>query len=753
MPYRWSLAEATGALEASDRGPTRQLLEAGLAGRNGLEVADFAVFESASWWNADARSTRPGRPAPTVLVQDMVGVAAAQPDLAALLLLYVRFEVSAAWEQAWTGQALAATIDAAARGWALARHLASPADRMVADQACALLTLLAREIDTETISTAGSLREWSEAARVVADEASRIGAQAHTLPRGPLASAVRRAAQAEAVYYRSVARAAWAADSFCRNGRGDLRGAMRQLADAEAASDIRDSSELRAHRLALRALDGARGRSWLSVDHGRVVVVYPFGTRDIPTRAVVDLARTAGLSWELAGVPVVAVRGNLPINDIWDGDDSLDRSYTGTALRLPEVYLGDARDPQRLVLRPQVWLSDLGNHSLRLDFVIQDAGPQRLFDVLKLTSPEAGDLRLVGRPLRSHMAEASGDRGTWSSLLELASDTLAALQERLRVSGAPKAKVAFGSGTARVVVAVDRASSWHPSSGQRTPIVEPSALADCFGYRLLTHPVDVGVHAIAQWAAYSTDHVESVPVRAGSPTQLVVTENSAVVAAFGRPNWAVDVIVDLVTFAFTLGGLFEAWHQEIAAFHYNVMLLLQRLRASLPEPDTSDASAHREVLDIQAELQRRQFEMHEFLAGARASLLFIVSPSLVSSPMTRVLLDEVLDRTGFARLRTQFDSVSAEFVESRVAAALGSLERHVAAAASADQRRREARSRVLMDALLAAVAVTGVAGVAGLVQSGFDIGPQGSAWLIAVVVLLATLIGALTLWAGRGRAE
>ena len=121
---------------------------------------------------------------------------------------------------------------------------------------------------------------------------------------------------------------------------------------------------------------------------------------------MVDQACRTAQRWEIAGWSIAdqphLVAQELLLDDIWKGDDPLGRQYSGMAVALPDLRLDDVDQPdgEALTFRTELRLSRLGNHYLRLECELIEAGPQQMYTAMLRAAPEFGDLVQLGTPLR-----------------------------------------------------------------------------------------------------------------------------------------------------------------------------------------------------------------------------------------------------------------------------------------------------------------------------------------------------------------
>jgi hypothetical protein len=199
-------------------------------------------------------------------------------------------------------------------------------------------------------------------------------------------------------YYRALATAAVAANRFLTEPDGAVHDAIDLLRRSEEACPSADDtcrSGLRAHRASLMGLAGQAGGEWLSVDCAKLIYVYPFGIRGVEAATVVERAGREGGGWLLAGVRPVGVRDWFGVDDMWEGADFHRRRFEGVVIELPPVVLEDTTGAFLDRLRAEVRLSRLGNHALRLQGELRDAGPQEVYAALRRAAPVHGEIRVT----------------------------------------------------------------------------------------------------------------------------------------------------------------------------------------------------------------------------------------------------------------------------------------------------------------------------------------------------------------------
>lgn len=730
---RRPLNDALDGLRSWRIGPVRNWLEGGFAGSTTVGPKDLSQLEAAVWW-ADERSENEV----TTAARPILEAASRDTRLLAMTLLYFRLIAAMAWEEAWDVDGGEELIRAS-RTFVDARG-SSLQDQDTIDVCARWLELLGDEFLVEAHSCVGSLSEWSDAAAQLSQRATQLARETDRIAIADLRDFLLAEAEAEVRYYAATSRAAAAAMAISAGRVQELGGAIDQLRIAEEGADPQDASELRAHRLSLTALASAADRPWLRIDRARVTFIYPFGLTGGTSATHVGITRQHAHGWHLGGQPVVDVRANLPLSDLWKTKDPLGRGYRGSALRLPEVQLVAPDGTVEHELAVEIWLSEMGNHLLRFDFTIEDCDPFALHDVLKAASPEFGDLTRGHRALVSILTNQQGDPlARWCSPVDLADALLTDLGASLRRCGDPDAGVSFAPTTLTAYTVIDAASAWTPSTGVTERVDNGQDLRHLFGSQVLSQPLGIAVTSIAQWAQY--DHQDlSIAIGATGPTWLRRTENSATLASFGAPSYALDMISDCVVFEASLRGAFEAWNSELARFNDHVGTLLGEINARLAETG-DNALTSAEIRTMEDALETRQLVLHDLIARCRSVIFFVSAPTLVTSPVMRVLLDDLLEAGDHQRQVASFNASAQALAAGKLESVFPKVRARVQEIEARELEIRERRVRLLTEALLAGVAVAGVSGLASLVQAGYALGPLPTIALVVSVVLLSCLIG------------
>lgn len=737
----WSLEEAMAQMREWHVGPIREWLETRLPGPNGVSPDELSRLEAANWWNGqesgEAASIIPGM---------LRRASALDQGTVAPLILYIRFVGMLAWELAWEVHPILRMIAVATEAVPAVAQGLSAEHRADAEGAAALLGFLADEMLVYPQATAGGLDEWSDASRAVHRRAGKILGIVSQMNTPVLREYAVVNVSEEVRYYGAMADAAAACAALgtvdAPSVSMDLDSAIAALRMAEDDEDPIDRSEMRAHRRSLQAVRAALDEEWLHVGRARVTIVCPFGITGVADHEVVALAASEGRAWRLASLPVVAVRDSLPVSDIWNTTDPLGRSYRGTSLRLPEITVTHDSGAVEWMLRPEIWFSELGNHVLLLTFEVEDALPPRLFDALKLASSDYCNLDLAHRKIVP-VGSGEGHAG-WDSPLGFVLDVTAALGS-VFTDRERDVLVSYSPGRATSVVLLDEVGAWSPKTRQIRPLDESESVGSLFGSQILSEPLQAYLSSICQWAQYPRRPDAALPLRSFGPTWLVRTDNSMAVASSGMPSYVLDELRDCFVFAASMQGLFQGWYSELARHNTRVSAQLTALTQTLDGSNSSLTVGSETLLSLEDDIETAQLRLQEFMARARSTMLFVQSPSLVMSPVMRTLLDTLLEASGYQQQAAHFAESADTLMGERLESVLAKFRGRLQALENAERERRERGSKLLLEALMAGVAVAGMSGVASLIQTGYGLPAFESVMMVVVIVLLSAMI-ALWVW-------
>ncbi|GAB2618517.1 hypothetical protein [Pseudactinotalea suaedae] len=719
-----------------------------LLAQRGLRASDRAVLRElieGVWWStrtaAEALSTS------SEVVARAVERAAGSPA-AVPLALYIRLVCEAAWDLTWDHFPLLSLLSTAERAWLLTPPSAGSEEHI------ALQTMLALrdELTLESAGSTGDLAAMVEAAADLSTSLAALASMAGVVPTSGVATHLATMLDDRLHYAEAVGLAArTASHALAGEGRdvGEAAAALAQLraaeeffapTDAGEASDHASLSEIRAHRAAIESVLAAADRDWLRIDDGMVVCLFPFGLRHAEQTQIVEAVKRHAASWSLGGKHL----GNRPtslllIDDCWRGDDPLQRRYDGTQLDLPDLQLPDLGQ-QPTTARVTVLISQLGNHCLRVEIPLESAMPHEVAARVWAAAPEYGHLGELGRPLR--FAGGGGPAAAWPRLAAFAKDVLDDLTAALATTDLGPVALSWRPGMFHVVTTVRQASVLPGGRAEDASTLEDArAIAGLFGAQPLCHPLPSGWGSVAPWARYQVPHGTTLHCAGLTDDVVLVTENHTLLASFTSADYMVATVAQAVEFVVSLEGMFAAWQDELSDFYLGLRPHLHRLDAADDEdPDLDDLQR------ILSDLQRRQLRLRQFLTSARVNLLFIAAPALVTSPVMRRTVSDLLELSTVWRQRAEFTDNAGQALTDRVTDLIESWSRR-------KEEKLERRNRLLVNTLLAVLAGIGISGLLSMVQDGFAVTGWGSATLVALVLVVAALVGVISYRSEVGRRE
>ncbi|MCH7232720.1 hypothetical protein L0U85_17950 [Glycomyces sp. L485] len=722
---------ASAALESlidDDPVPLADYLET-----NGVEVDRLWELPR---WNAESERTPTRRRDAAddarrmkVLRQDMLEVID-RPAGAALLGLHVWYLCSEAWEHTYQFDRLIGTLEAFASTWKLLR-LNDPDERSRAagDAAALLADSLAREIDVESALCRGEFTRHAQAtaeavqvSEQLIESSGRIGDELARLREYFL-----ELAGARATYYRSVL-AAIEASQAVLTGEGDAAAGIAALRQAENSPDLShiERSELRAHRFSLERIAAASDDEWLTVDHAKLVYLFPFGVNGLQPESAVELVRAMNSPPKIAGIDARSVRQSFELDDVWAGSGHLDRRFEGAAIELPPVTLRHADGEEIAELTAEVRVSQLGNHYLRLETEIFDCDPHQVqFALFRAASEHAA------------IDVSCGDHeSAWDRLAEFADAVQSGVADMLAARA--RATVEARAGRYHVLVSVHEASAGRgpaTPADRRRPVESGDDLLGLFGSQALLHPVPNGIGSICDWARLAVDERRLLRNVRKDGDLVAATANTTVTALFGSPSFIIGMFETVAEFVGSLGGLFSAWHHRLAGHRPRVMSLVEG-RADEDSAEALSAYAER--------LRREQLALHDFATEVRSVLSLIRSPNLMTSPTDAETLVLLVRAAEVERQELEFATKLRELLSDRLEVRLDALAGKLQRRRDADHERRERFSRSMMEALLGAIAVFGIAGIVQILQTAGQNG-EGFAWsavwgICALAVVLSASV-------------
>lgn len=726
-------------------------------------VAD-AVLASADGWSEES-SRRAHRCLPLAM-----RAAAEHPCALPVFLLYIRHVCEQAWELTWNHAAMHDVIDVVTDARTSDVGMFARNDGA---QACArLVEFLRREFAVESAMLTGALGALhatvTAAHRDIEDIVENVKAESADWP---LRALVLEEAESEEVYFACLDTATVATRRYLRREIETVAPAIATLEGALAGPALRaeDASEIRSHLAALDALEAARDRPWLQVTEGCVVVLYPFSLRagrsDVSGQ-VVTQALADGGTWTLGGLaPTEPPKSSLAVSDAWQGDDALGRHFRGTELVLPDLELrqhvprlengtGEAMIARRIGVKVQ--FSALGNHVVRFEVDIADAGPGDLAEAISIASPVYGDLFELDGMVSLVRADAESDTRTqWSRLATVAEDMIQSVATRFDSDSDMPTKVSARRGMFTVISVIHRARVFEGvADAVGVEMKSARLLPDLFGAQPLVHPMPGGATSVADWSSYDLDELRRYSLLTLNDELLAANANTALLASFRSPAYAISTVRSYVEFAHSLQGMYAGWNDEVAGHAQEIAARLDevddRLKESLDSVDARGADALQATL---VSIERAELRLQRFLQGNQATMLFIESPSLVTSAALRLDLDTVLESSGYTALRMGFMDAKNEVLGNRLQELLAIASRRISDRLEQDRARQAARNRRILDAVAVGIGVIGLSGLISVLQGGYSLKGWPSAVFVGVLSLLAIVFMAFSWRASGERSE
>lgn len=704
------------------------------------------------WWSGGDGAG--GRAEVVGVIREVIPLVSGTPT-EPLLALYIRVVCEAAWDLTWDHRPLLEVLDAAEDAWVST----PPVPQTEAALAVRAALALRADLSLESACSTGDLRSIVRAARdglhlleaelAAVDLVTGSGLQEH----------IAELLTDQLAYLGAVEAGAAAAADFLDGTDDRLDEACAVLRAAEEANDDHASrSELRAHRVALERLITARTEDWLRVDNGSVVCVFPFGLRHANQTEVVETVKRGGATWSLAGVPLANNPTSLLlVDDVWRGDDPLDRRYEGTQLDLPDITLL-GRDGEQLTARLTITISQLGNHYARVELPVEAALPHTLAALVWMAAPEFGDLLEVGQhltigdpPDQKSLAQNPPDQeppapgARWSRLSRLVDRVLHDLVTELERSGLPGVALSFRPGMYHVVTTIREASVLPGGRAADAVSLDTAGrLPLLFGSQSVCHPIPAGIGSIAFWARYSAPLGDVVDCAGLTDEYILVSENHTLIASFSSPDYMVATVGQGAEFAASLEGMFAAWQDELSHFYLSLAPHLQALEAA-------DGVALESSL---AALEHGHLRLRQFLTSARVTLLFVGSPALVTSPVMRSTITQLLDLRPVWVQRTDFTDVAGQALADRVTDQIETWLRRREEARARREEEAAKRNQLRIDTMIAVLTAIGISGVLAMIQTGYDVQHWGSVILVVLVLVLAAVVGLASYrWSRRTRSE
>lgn len=190
--------------------------------------------------------------------------------------------------------------------------------------------------------------------------------------------------------------------------------------------------------------------------------------------------------------------------------------------------------------------------------------------------------------------------------------------------------------------------------------------------------------------------------------------------------------------------MFAAWQDELSHFYLSLAPHLQAL-------ESADDGALETSL---ATLEHGHLRLRQFLTSARVTLLFIGSPALVTSPVMRSTISQLLDLRPVWLQRTDFTDVAGQALADRVTDQIETWLRRREEARARREEEAAKRNQLRIDTMIAVLTAIGISGVLAMIQTGYDVEQWGSVVLVVLVLVLAAFVGLASYrWSRRTRSE
>lgn len=732
--------------------------------------ADLTQLLSGTWWEAffeqDGDTQEESRALLQRALPPVVRAADRLPSGGLVLALYLRNLVNSAWALTWDHEALAVAIRISCDAATTARKgRVDPLNTL----GWRLLEFLLQEFRVESALLAGRLeivaRSAEDAVGAAADLVAAIDELDPAENEHAAAGMAVLAAEAhnELVYYEVVLDGARLAQRMLEAHVPGAEAELERLRSLVASTPFNpvDASELRGHLTAIGTVCAAQDRDRLHIDEGRVRFVYPFGVRgrrhqtqlELTDALVRSVQRRETAGGTLGGVPVAGIRRRLDLSDVWQGTDTFGRGYRGATIELGDIRVEHAgAEDAAQIIHTRVQLSHLGNNAIIFEVDLAHFAAHQVAETVHLATPSFGDLREIPELMRMYSEE--GDLAGLPQLVDDLLDDIGSLD--------PEATIAAREGSFGVITSVLAASRVHGRT--RTALTAAGELLDLWGNQPLIHPLPSGAASIADWTMYDLDSIRTWSLLHLNSEVLASNSNVSLLVSFGSPDFAVADIESFIEFAHSMHGMYQGWQDAIRSFAEQIAQLLRdaELLVGGDEAESGQDRA-KTIAELDAlvnRVERTELALQSFVQSNEAIMLFIESPTIVTSPPLRVDLDTVLTSNGYPRLRDGFTRAVRDVLGTRLQPLLEVVHRRMEQSFAAEQamlaqqqreheaaleEQREARDRRnarLLELLGAVFAVVGFAGLASVLQAGHPEWGAAEAWILfAGVLVLAGLTG------------
>lgn len=421
-----------------------------------------------------------------------------------------------------------------------------------------------------------------------------------------LREVIRSDAATQRCYFGAVFRVATAVRQFVElEGPGPapvgFDDVIRAVAIAEADSTVRGDvyeSELRAHRVTLRALGDHAASRRLRIDAAEILYIYPFALSGMSAEDAVHHALSAEGGWRPAALAPIDIE-QLRLTDMWDVNPA-ERAYGAAVVKLPTLQVETTAGQHLAGFNPEIRLTRLGNHYLRVRSRLKKSNLHELNQALRRASVSMGEERIWC------------EGGTWTKFAEYADEVIAGIAKELSTDVVRDASLGFH------VVVVAHAISIQEPDGTTTPATI-DAIPGAVGASLLLRPLSQLAASLEEWIRYPTPDVVNLVESVGCIDDLVVrTENTTVLFMPASPDWVIDGFEEMVEFVASVPALLMSWEQRAWDHAQKLEKTLPSLQEWIAQPDT--------VLPI-ADLLMEEVKLRQLEADIRRDLAFLHSPA------------------------------------------------------------------------------------------------------------------------------
>ena len=450
-------------------------------------------------------------------------------------------------------------------------------------------------------------------------------------------------------------------------------------------------SELRSHRVTLEAMTALLDVPALQVDEGRIFYCYPFTLAGRTTNVLARLLEMAR-QYRLGRATVVD-SGELDVTDAWSTSVAEGPAYGGVVVTLDDLTItttaGETLPPHRVELRA----TSLGTYYLRIS--------------AELTEASAHELNQAMRRGTAHMGNERIEQGAarWSRLSQYAEEVIAAVGEYL------DAPVVLSVQRRHHAVLSIRALSVFDSSGRRR-IAHYDDVEGALGARLFDQRINHTSATLEEYVRIPRRDPNTVIRDVRYEGEVIVRNaESTIILMPTTPNFVVVAYEEMAEFSASLPALMDRWSAAIFEQRQSLSNQLPSLEAVWAggRPDRRSGAAIGAQI---RELERRQSALRRVVTNAQSMLALVKSPALCQTAKNREILDSLFEAAGVPRLELhldlQIDQVDALYL-------------HVQSLFERLDERDQRRYRRLVEVVLAALAVTSLAGLFSLINGPFNV--------------------------------